>query len=226
MKRKKDHTKPPFFKVRAGKRNSSKFFSFLKKIVVQTNKHVEHPPPQISTWSPPALFFLFFWERAGGRAGVSFSRVHGTGAGHHPGAGTKARFFHECNRAHATGAGNQGPVLPRAQSRTRYRGQRLGRWRRCLATVGDRRDAHPRAREGKGKEGTKDGGPCMCCSRSICCYRKKRTCCGRHRSSSCAVWFVFFCCWYCFSILVTTGGWLGWSGRGGAGRRTQKNSEA
>lgn len=164
--------------------------------------------------------------RAGGRAGVSFSRVHGTGAGHHPGAGTKARFFHECNRAHATGAGNKGPVLPRVQSRTRYRGQRLGRWRRCLATVGDRRDAHPRAREGKGKEGTKDGGPCMCCSRSICCYRKKRTCCGRHRSSSCAVWFVFFCCWYCFSILVTTGGWLGWSGRGGAGRRTQKNSEA
>jgi hypothetical protein len=25
---------------------------------------------------------------------------------------------------------------------------------------------------------------------------------------------------------VTTGGWLGWSGRGGAGRRTKKNSEA
>jgi hypothetical protein len=39
------------------------------------------------------------------------------------------------------------------------------------------------------------------------------------------VWFVFFCCRYCFSILVTTGGWLGWSGRGDELRRIQKPHE-
>lgn len=106
-KKKRPH-KTPFFKVRASKKNSSKFFSLKKKFVVHTNKHVEQP--QKFPRGAPLPFFSFYiflfllgasW-RAGGRAG-SFSRVHGTGAGHHPGAGTKARFFHGCNRAHATG---------------------------------------------------------------------------------------------------------------------------
>jgi hypothetical protein len=101
----------PFFKVRASKRNSSKFFSFKKNYCCAHKQARGTPPPKFSTWSPPPpfplLFSFFFWERAGGRAGgrtgVSFSRVHGTRAGHHPGAGTKARFSHGCNSAHATG---------------------------------------------------------------------------------------------------------------------------
>jgi hypothetical protein len=101
MQRKKNHTKTPFFKVRASKINSSKFFSLKKNFVVHTNKHVEHPQKFPRGASLP-FFSFFFWERAGGRAGVSFSPVRRTGAGHHPGAGTKARFFHGCNRAHAT----------------------------------------------------------------------------------------------------------------------------
>ncbi len=208
MQRKKDHTKPPFSKCVQVRKTRPNFF-LLKKNLLCTQTSTWNNPKNFHV-EPPYPFFPFIFLfllgaswRAGGRA---------------------AGFLFSGSRA-PPGGGNQGPVLPRVQSRTRHRGQRLGRWRRCLATVGDRPDAHPRAREGKGKEGTKDGGPCMCCSRCICCYRKKRNCCGCHRSSSCAVWFGLVCFLLLLVLFLDTGdhGWV--AGVERAGRRTQKNLE-
>ncbi len=219
MQRKKDHTKRPFSKYVQVKETRPNFF-LLKIFLLCTQTSTWNTPPKNFHVDAPSPFspfiFLFLlgasW-RAGGRAGGGFL------------------FSGSRDRCGAPpGGGNQGPVLPRVQSRTRHRGQRLGRWRRCLATVGDRPGANPRARaRGRGRKGRRTVVHACAAAGAFAATGKSATVAvviGLRLVLFGSVWFVFLCRWYCFSILVTTGGWLGGSGRGGAGRRTQKNSEA
>ncbi len=182
---------------------------------MHTNKHVEHPPKKIPRGRPLPFFpfyfpFSFGSELAGGRAGgrgfpfLGFTGpVRSTTRGREPRPGSPTGAI-----AHTP----PGPETRTVEALPGDGGRPPGR-------------KSARAREGKGKEGTKDGGPCMCCSRCICCYRKKRNCCGCHRSSSCAVWFGLVCFLVSLVLFLDTGdhGWVAGGKR--AGRRGAKNSE-
>ncbi len=200
MQPKKDHTKRPLPKYVQVKETRPIFFLF--KINLCAHKQARGTPPKNFHVEPPCPFspfiFLFLlgasW-RAGGRAGVSFSRVHGTGAGHHPGAGTKARFSHGCNRAHVTGGGETRTVealpgdggRPPGRTPARARGERGRKGRRTVV--------HACAGAGAFAATGKSATVAVVIGLPLVLFG--------------LVWFVSFCCWYCFSILVTTGGWLG-----------------